>query len=134
MYCLNMLSMALELAVHDPVYEDVATKFFEHFMYIGNAINNLGLWNAEVRAPDGVSGAHRVVGPDASMSRAVQEGFYFDNFHDGQHSRPLKIFSFVGLTPMFAVETIKASTLDKLPNFKRRMEWCVSPSHHHRAR
>lgn len=49
MYCLNMLSMALELAVHDPVYEDVATKFFEHFMYIGNAINNLGLWNAEVR-------------------------------------------------------------------------------------
>jgi hypothetical protein len=48
MYCLNMLAVALELAVHDNTYEDVATKFFEHFVYISNALNSAGLWNEEV--------------------------------------------------------------------------------------
>ncbi len=106
MYCLNMLSMALELARTDPAYEDVATKFFEHFIYISNAIYNLGghgvsLWNPE-------------------------DGFFYDTIHcpDGRHV-PLKVRSFVGLIPLFAVESIEADTLDRLPRFRRRLEWFI---------
>ena len=79
MYCLNMLAMALELARTSPAYEDMATKFFEHFIYISNAINDLcgdqGLWNDS-------------------------DGFFYDQIHfpDGGHI-PLKIRSFVGLIP-----------------------------------
>ncbi len=104
MYCLNMLAIALELARENRVYEDVATKFFEHFMYIAAALNNLGgdgipLWNEE-------------------------DGFFYDVLHmpDGS-SRPLKVRSLVGLIPLFAVETIDAPTLDTLPEFKARLEW-----------
>ncbi len=105
MYCLNMLAMALELARTKPAYEDVATKFFEHFIYIANAINNTcgvqGLWDEA-------------------------EGFYFDAIHreDGRHV-PLKIRSFVGLIPLFAVETIEPDLLAILPRFKRRMDWFI---------
>ncbi|MFN8373177.1 MAG: glucosidase [Anaerolineae bacterium] len=104
MFCLNMLAIALELARTRPAYEDVATKFFEHFIYIANAIHNLGgegvsLWNAD-------------------------DGFFYDvlQFGDGHHA-PLKTRSFVGLIPLFAVETLEADLLDKLPQFRRRMEW-----------
>ena len=103
MYCLNMLGIALELAPKDKSYEDLATKFFEHFLYIATAINNLGaedhcLWNQE-------------------------DGFYYDVLHkeEGGHI-PLKIRSLVGLIPLLAVETIEAETLEKLPDFKERME------------
>ena len=106
MYCLNMLAMALELAKIKPAYEDVATKFFEHFLYIADAINHLGgtsvaLWDEE-------------------------DGFYYDVLHmpDG-HFEPLKVRSFVGLSPLFAVETLEPDLLDKLPRFKRRMEWFI---------
>lgn len=106
MYCLNMLSIALELARTDLAYEDVATKFFEHFIYITNAIYNLGghgvgLWDPE-------------------------DGFFYDAIHlpDGTHI-PLKIRSFVGLIPLFAVETIEAQTLERLSRFRRRMEWFI---------
>ncbi len=103
MYCLNMLAMALELARVRPAYEDVATKFFEHFIYIANAINNAtgrqGLWDEE-------------------------DGFFYDWLHtpDG-HLIPLKIRSFVGLIPLYAVETLEPDLLEKLPRFRRRMEW-----------
>jgi hypothetical protein len=104
MYCLNLLAMALELARHNPAYEDVATKFFEHFIYITHAINNRGenqesLWDAE-------------------------DGFFYDALHlpDGTHL-PLKIRSLVGLIPLLAVETLEPDLLNLLPRFKRRMQW-----------
>lgn len=103
MYCLNMLAIALELARHDRAYEDVATKFFEHFIYIANAICNLGdgfsLWDEG-------------------------DGFFYDVLHmsDGRHV-PLKIRSLVGLIPLFAVETLEPDLLEKLPRFRQRMEW-----------
>ncbi|MBX7172375.1 MAG: hypothetical protein K1X72_15520 [Pyrinomonadaceae bacterium] len=104
MYCLNLLAIALELAVTDDSYEDVATKFWEHFIYIADAMNNLGnegisLWNEE-------------------------DGFYYDVLHlHGQGNTPLKVRSMVGLIPLFAVATIDKETLDALPDFKRRFEW-----------
>ncbi len=104
MYCLNLLAIALELAVTDDTYEDVATKFWEHFIYIADAMNNLGqegisLWNDE-------------------------DGFYYDVLHlHGQGNMPLKVRSMVGLIPLFAVATIDSATLDALPDFKSRFEW-----------
>ncbi|HRH43043.1 MAG TPA: hypothetical protein PKY82_15545, partial [Pyrinomonadaceae bacterium] len=104
MYCLNLLAMALELSVTDDSYEDVATKFWEHFIYIADAMNNLGqenlsLWNEE-------------------------DGFYYDVLHlHGQGNMPLKVRSMVGLIPLFAVATIDTETLDALPDFKQRFDW-----------
>jgi hypothetical protein len=104
MYCLNMLAMAMELARQDPAYEDVASKFFEHFVYITQAMNNLGghgfaLWDDE-------------------------DGFYYDVLHlpEGKHDF-LKVRSMVGLIPLFAVEALEPEVVDKLPGFKRRMQW-----------
>lgn len=105
MFCLNMLAMALELARHKPGYEDVATKFFEHFIYIANAINETcgrsGLWDED-------------------------DGFYYDVIHlqDGRYI-PLKIRSFVGLIPLYGVETLEPDLLEILPDFKRRMDWFI---------
>ncbi len=104
MYCLTMLAIALELAREDPAYEDVASKFFEHFVYITQAMNNLGghgiaLWDEE-------------------------DGFYYDVLHlpEGSHHF-LKVRSMVGLIPLFAVETLEPEQLDQLPGFTRRMQW-----------
>ena len=104
MYCLNLLAIALEIARYHSSYEDIATKFFEHFIYITNAFYNLGsqgasLWNDE-------------------------DGFFYDGLHtpDGQYI-PLKVRSFVGLIPLFAVETLEPDLLAQLPKFKQRLEW-----------
>lgn len=104
MYCLNMLAIAFELAEHDPSYEDMASKFFEHFLYIAHAINydHSGmptLWNEE-------------------------DGFYYDIMHlpDNVHI-PIKVRSIAGLIPLFAVETISHETLEKFGEFKRRFNW-----------
>jgi len=104
MYCLNMLAMAMELARQDPAYEDVASKFFEHFVHITKAMNNLGghgfaLWDEE-------------------------DGFYYDVLHlpEGKHHF-LKVRSMVGLIPLFAVEPLEPEVIEKLPGFKRRMQW-----------
>jgi hypothetical protein len=104
MFCLNLLAMALELARHKPAYEDVATKFLEHFVYIAHAINT-----------------------PASGERSLWDpvdGFYYDALHlpDGSHF-PLKIRSLVGLIPLFAVETLEPDLLDRLPRFTRRLQW-----------
>ncbi|MEW6131409.1 MAG: glucosidase [Acidobacteriota bacterium] len=106
MYCLNMLAIAMELSRIDPAYEDVASKFWEHFLYIAHAINNIGedrqsIWNEE-------------------------DGFYYDLLHftDGDVF-PLKIRSMVGLIPLFAVETLEPEVLERLHGFKRRMEWFI---------
>ena len=107
MYCLNLLRMALELACHNRVYEDIATKFFEHFLHIAEAMNNIadegiGLW-------------------------CDQDKFYYDvlNHPDG-HSIPLKVRSLVGLIPLFAVETLEPDLLTRLPDFTCRLEWFLS--------
>jgi hypothetical protein len=105
MYCLNMLAIALELARHKPAYEDVATKFFEHFIYIADALNrtcgHAGLWD------------------DA-------DGFYYDMIHTSRgHYIPLRIRSLVGLIPLFGVETLEPQILERLPNFRRRMAWFI---------
>jgi mannosylglycerate hydrolase MGH1-like protein len=106
MYCLNMLAIALELARENSAYEDVASKFFEHFVYICEAMNNLGgegieLWDSK-------------------------DGFYYDVLHmtDGQRL-PMKVRSMVGLIPLFAVETLDADIVDSLPGFKRRLHWFI---------
>ncbi len=106
MYCLNMLAMALELAHEDPAYEDVASKFFEHFVYIARATHNRGgegvsLWNEA-------------------------DGFFHDVLHlpDGR-LQPLTVRSMVGLIPLFAVETIEPEMLRRLPAFARRMQWFI---------
>jgi hypothetical protein len=104
MYCLNMLAIALELARDEHCYEDVASKFWEHFCYIAHAMNH--------RGKDGLS----IWDED--------DGFYYDVLHDGSHF-PMKVRSMVGLIPLFAVETLDPETLNRLPSFKRRLEWFV---------
>jgi hypothetical protein len=106
MYCLNMLAIALELAKEDRTYADVASKFFEHFVYIADAMNNRGgqgldLWDDE-------------------------DGFYYDVLHlpDGSHHK-LKVRSMVGLIPLFAVEILEPEIVDALPGFKKRMSWFI---------
>ncbi|MGI0493676.1 MGH1-like glycoside hydrolase domain-containing protein [Alkalinema pantanalense CENA528] len=106
MYCLNMLTIALELAKTNPVYEDIATKFFEHYLYIADAMNRIGdmevsLWNEE-------------------------DGFYYDVLHlPDDRQIELKVRSMVGLIPLFAVATLEPETLQQLPNFKKRLEWFI---------
>ncbi len=105
MYCLNMLDIALELADTRPPYESVATKFFEHFVAIAEAINgtcgSMGLWED-------------------------QDGFYYDMIRfPGEAHKRLRVRSFVGLIPLFAVATISPERIDKLPQFRRRVEWFI---------
>jgi hypothetical protein len=100
-YCGTMLSMALELASEDPAYEDVASKFFEHFIAIVDAINTLGgtgLWHEE-------------------------DGFYYDRLDTGHKTTWLKVRSMVGLIPLLACEVLEDEVIDKLPGFKKRMMW-----------
>ena len=105
MYCLNMLAIALELAIQDKAYEDVASKFFEHFVFISDAMNNLG--NDETELWD------------------EHDGFYYDVMHLNGYQFPIKLRSLVGLIPLFAVETIEEEWLEKLPNFRRRTAWLI---------
>jgi glycosyl hydrolase family 63 len=106
MYALNLLAIALELANEDPAYEDVASKFWEHFLYIAHAMNNRG--DDEIRLWD------------------EQDGFFYDVLHLPQGKPfPMKVRSMVGLIPLFAVETLEPELLERLPDFKRRMEWFI---------
>jgi hypothetical protein len=106
MYALNLLAIAMELAKEDPSYEDVASKFWEHFLSIAHAMNNRG--DDEIRLWD------------------EQDGFFYDVLHlpEGKPF-PMKVRSMVGLIPLFAVETLEPELLDRLPDFKRRMEWFI---------
>ena len=107
MYCLNLMRIALELAQHNRVYEDIATKFFEHFLYIAEAMNNIGdkgigLWDEE-------------------------DQFFYDvlRLPNGE-LMPLKVRSMVGLIPLYAVEILEPELLDKLPDFKHRLKWFLN--------
>jgi Glycosyl hydrolase family 63 C-terminal domain len=103
MFTLNLMRIALELAQHNPAYDDMATKFFEHFLYIAEAMTDMGgrgvgLWDDN-------------------------DGFYYDvlNKSDGQ-TVSMRVRSMVGLIPLFAVETLDPKVLEKVPGFTRRME------------
>jgi len=107
MYSLNLMRIALELAKHNKVYEDIATKFFEHFLHIAEAMNNigqggLGLW-------------------------CDKDEFYYDvlNLPNGEMT-PLKLRSMVGLIPLFAVETLEEDLLEQLPEFAARLKWFLN--------
>ncbi len=101
-YATTMLAMALELAAEDSTYEDIASKFFEHFVHIADAMNTLGgcgLWHDK-------------------------DGFYYDQLHiDGGATTPLSVRSIVGIIPLFAVEVLEEEVIDLLPGFRKRMEW-----------
>ena len=104
MYALNLMRIALELAQHNHVYEDIATKFFEHFLHIAEAMSTMynegvGLWDEA-------------------------DGFFYDVLHmpNGEQVR-LKVRSMVGLIPLFAVDTLEPELLEKVPEFTRRLEW-----------
>lgn len=103
-YCILMMKIALELSTEDPIYQDSATKFFEHFLRISSAMiererKGYSLW-------------------------CDQDGFFYDALHlENGQVIPLRIRSLVGLLPLFSVETIDAHMLDHLPIYKRRMEW-----------
>ena len=100
MFCLNMLEIALVLAQRDPTYEDMCTKFFEHFTYIATAMNDQGLWNEE-------------------------DGFYYDllHRHDVGDDVPMRVRSMVGLIPLCATTTLGPDTLARLPEFSSRLQW-----------
>ncbi|MFL5251535.1 MAG: MGH1-like glycoside hydrolase domain-containing protein, partial [Rhodopila sp.] len=107
MYTLNLLRIAIELAQENPVYEDIATKFFEHFLYIAGAMANLcgdgiGLWDE-------------------------QDQFFYDVLSlPAGHRVPLRVRSIVGLIPLFAVEVIDQAMLDRLPDFSARLHWFLN--------
>ncbi|MEO7048237.1 MAG: glucosidase, partial [Ferruginibacter sp.] len=99
MYALNLMDIAIEIAMSDNAFEDTATKFYEHFVIIASALNELGLWNEE-------------------------DNFFYDVLSvTGKDPFPLKVRSIVGLIPLFAVSVIHDSWLHKLTDFKRRMTW-----------
>ena len=100
-YCGTMLSMALELARTNKAYEDIASKFFEHFIAIVDAMNTLGgsgLWDET-------------------------DGFYYDQLQADGHSEPMRVRSLVGVIPLIACEVLNQANIDKLPGFKKRMNW-----------
>ncbi|MEO6230784.1 MAG: glucosidase [Ferruginibacter sp.] len=102
MYALNMMDMALEIAKHDIAFEDTATKFFEHFVFIAEALNGHSLWNE-------------------------QDKFYYDALVvAGADPLPLRIQSIVGLTSLFAVSIMDKQIFDQLPDFKKRVSWFES--------
>jgi hypothetical protein len=106
-YALNMLAIALELAKVESIYEDIASKFFEHFLIIADAMNSvrddeMGLWDAG-------------------------DEFYYDQLYlPGGDRIPMKVRSVVGIVPIFAVETLGAKTLEQLPHFRKRVDWFLT--------
>ncbi len=110
MYSLNLMRIALELAKTKALYQDLAAKFFEHFMYIAGAMVNIGgqgieLWDNE-------------------------DEFFYDVLHLPNGERiPLRVRSMVGLIPLFAVETIEPEVIAQMPDFKRHMDWFLNYRH-----
>lgn len=102
-FCATMLTISLELAAENPAYADMASKFFEHFVEIADAMNSEdtnGLWDEE-------------------------DGFYYDHLYDNGNAIPLRVRSLVGIIPLFTVTVIDDSVLERLPGFRKRMNWFV---------
>jgi Mannosylglycerate hydrolase MGH1-like glycoside hydrolase domain len=108
MYSLNMLAIALELARENPSYEDVASKFWEHFINIAHAM----------------SGGHLHGGHGHDLWDDT-DGFFYDVLHTDGQRLPLRVRSLVGLIPLLAVETIEAKTLHRMQGFSRRLHWFI---------
>jgi hypothetical protein len=107
MYCLSLLEMSFVLAEHDDTYEDLAVKFFEHFAYIAQAMNDQGLWDEE-------------------------DGFFYDVLHESGGERiPLKVRSMVGLIPICAATTLGRGTMSRLEEFTKRFLWFVENKPHY---
>ncbi|MGO8688787.1 MAG: MGH1-like glycoside hydrolase domain-containing protein [Thermoguttaceae bacterium] len=103
-YCTVMLAMAIELSRFDPAAEDVASKFFEHFVYIADAINTIGgtgLWNED-------------------------DGFYYDQMHVDGRRIPLRVRSIVGLIPLLTVEVLSDELIGGLHGFQKRLDWFLT--------
>lgn len=109
-FCVVMLDIALELALYyDPIYEDMASKFFEHFVYIVDAMNNLGgkaegLWDEA-------------------------DGFYYDHLRLDGRSMPMRVRSMVGLIPLYACLVLEDEVIQRLPGFKKRLTWFLENRH-----
>jgi hypothetical protein len=106
MYSLNLMRIALELAHHNDTYEDIASKFFEHFLHIAGAmvkVGDAGLWDEE-------------------------DAFYYDwlELTNPRRRMPLRVRSMVGLIPLFAVEVLEEDVLARLPGFRKRLEWFLN--------
>jgi hypothetical protein len=107
MYCLNLMRISIELARHNPSYQDLASKFFQHFLYIAGAMANIGgrgidLWNSD-------------------------DEFFYDVLHlDEKNDIQIKIRSMVGLIPLFAVEVLEPDLVDSLPEFSSRLDWFLN--------
>ncbi len=107
MYCLNMMRISLELAKYNPAYQDMASKFFQHFLFIAGAMANIAgkgidLWNEE-------------------------DEFFYDVLHlDGKNDKQIKIRSMVGLIPLFAVEVLEPEIVNSLPEFSKRLDWFLN--------
>ena len=106
MFSLNMLRISLELSITKPIYQDLATKFFEHFLYIAQSMTNMGckgvgLWDYE-------------------------DEFYYDALHLNDKIYPLKVRSMVGLIPLFAVEVLEPDLIEHLPEFEARLNWFLT--------
>jgi len=104
-FCIEMMKIAIHLSEEEEIYQDMATKFFEHFLRIARAMSYEGhehhsLWDPE-------------------------DGFFYDTLHLPDRVSRLKVRSLVGLLPLLAVETIRPESLEKIPVFKRRMEWFI---------
>jgi hypothetical protein len=110
MYSLNMLAIAMELAKHNPAYEDVASKFWEHFLHIAHAM----------------SGGGRVHGGRGHDLWNDEDGFFYDVLHLPDDTRtPLKVRSLVGLIPLLAVQTLEPEVLARHDGFRRRLDWFI---------
>jgi hypothetical protein len=106
MYSLNLMRIALELAEHNDTYEDIASKFFEHFLHIARAMTTVGeggLWDEE-------------------------DAFFYDwlDVPGAPRPIPLRVRSLVGLIPLFAVEVLDSQRLARHPGFRRRLEWLLN--------
>ena len=108
MYSLNMLAIAMELARHNAAYEDVASKFWEHFLNIAHAMSGGRLHGGE---------GHDLWDDD--------DGFFYDVLHTADGRKPLKIRSLVGLIPLLAVQTLEPEVLQRHVGFRRRLEWFI---------
>ncbi len=107
MYCLNMLAIALDLALDNSTYEEIANKFFQHFLYVASAMNNVG-------------------GKGFALWDETDEFFYDVLRLPGGENRSVRVRSLVGLIPLLAVETIEPELLERLPRFRARLEWFLA--------
>lgn len=111
-YCLQMLNIALELAKTRPVYENIASKFFEHFLLIADAMSYRGATKADQQ-------------PTEQSLWDENDKFYYDAIHFDSHTQSLPVRSLVGLIPLYASLTLEPELLNKFPSFKKRLDWFI---------